>query len=96
MNRPLFDKSCGYNRKNVYLNKLIEFKDTELVKVITGVRRSGKSMLGKNGSMDFVLSLIVISILQGQMQIFYLVSLRHIYQDDMLRLKDCLCLLKSF
>ena len=28
-----------------YLNKLIDTKDTEFIKVITGVRRSGKSML---------------------------------------------------
>lgn len=28
-----------------YLNKLIEFKDSEFIKVITGVRRSGKSFL---------------------------------------------------
>lgn len=28
-----------------YLNKLIEFKDTEFIKVLTGVRRSGKSFI---------------------------------------------------
>ena len=28
-----------------YLNKLIDSKDTEFIKVITGVRRSGKSTL---------------------------------------------------
>lgn len=31
--------------RNSYLNKLIEFKDTEFIKVITGVRRSGKSSI---------------------------------------------------
>ena len=32
------------NRDN-YLNKLIRFKDKELIKVITGIRRCGKSTL---------------------------------------------------
>lgn len=35
-----------YTRKN-YLNRLIKFKDTDFIKVITGVRRSGKSVLLK-------------------------------------------------
>lgn len=32
-------------QRESYLNKLVEFKDTEFVKVITGVRRSGKSSI---------------------------------------------------
>lgn len=32
-------------KRDHYLNKLIEFQDSEFVKVITGVRRSGKSFL---------------------------------------------------
>lgn len=30
-----------------YLNKLISFRDTDFIKIITGVRRSGKSVLLK-------------------------------------------------
>ena len=33
--------------RDIYLNKLVAFKDTELVKVITGIRRCGKSSLMK-------------------------------------------------
>lgn len=31
--------------RQYYLNKLIDFKDTGLIKIITGVRRCGKSSL---------------------------------------------------
>ena len=31
--------------RNDYLNKLIRFKDKELIKVLTGIRRCGKSTL---------------------------------------------------
>lgn len=34
-------------KRDAYLNKLIAFKDTELVKVVTGIRRCGKSSLLK-------------------------------------------------
>ncbi len=33
--------------RDIYLNKLIAFQDTELVKVVTGIRRCGKSSLLK-------------------------------------------------
>ena len=45
-NRPAI---VGKNIKNrdIYLNQLIAFKDTEPVKVVTGIRRCGKSTLLK-------------------------------------------------
>jgi len=36
-----------YKRRDLYLNKLIAFQDTEPVKVVTGIRRCGKSSLLK-------------------------------------------------
>lgn len=32
-------------KRNVYIKKLLSFKDTELIKVVTGIRRCGKSTL---------------------------------------------------
>ena len=43
-----------YIRKS-YLDKLVSFKDTDFIKVISGVRRSGKSVLLKQ-YMDYLLS----------------------------------------
>lgn len=34
-------------KRNLYLNRMIAFQDTELIKVITGIRRCGKSSLMK-------------------------------------------------
>jgi predicted AAA+ superfamily ATPase len=31
--------------RNNYLNKLLQFKDTKAIKVVTGIRRYGKSKL---------------------------------------------------
>ena len=39
----LFEKEL--KKRDIYLNRLISFQDTEPVKVITGVRRCGKSKL---------------------------------------------------
>ena len=36
-----------YKNRDLYLNKLIAFQDTEPVKVVTGIRRCGKSSLLK-------------------------------------------------
>lgn len=33
--------------RDLYLNRLISFRDTELIKVVTGIRRCGKSSLLK-------------------------------------------------
>ena len=39
--------SCVYKNRDLYLNKLIAFQDMEPVKVVTGIRRCGKSSLLK-------------------------------------------------
>ena len=41
------DRIASIKKKDRYLNKLIGFQDTEPVKVITGIRRCGKSSLMK-------------------------------------------------
>lgn len=43
----MLKKEAQLKRRDLYLNKLIAFKDTELVKVVTGIRRCGKSSLLK-------------------------------------------------
>lgn len=40
-------KKTGLKKRDIYLNRLIAFQDTEPVKVITGIRRCGKSSLMK-------------------------------------------------
>ena len=42
-------------KRDLYLNKLIAFRDTEPVKVVTGIRRCGKSYLLKNIYRDYLL-----------------------------------------
>ena len=43
----MFNESHSLKNRDFYLNKLIAFQDTEPVKVITGIRRCGKSSLMK-------------------------------------------------
>ncbi len=43
----MLKKDVQLKKRDLYLERLIAFKDTELVKVITGVRRCGKSSLLK-------------------------------------------------
>lgn len=43
----MFDISKDLKNRDFYLNKLIAFQDTEPVKIITGIRRCGKSSLMK-------------------------------------------------
>ena len=43
----MLKKEPQLKNRELYLNKLIAFKDTDLIKVITGIRRCGKSSLMK-------------------------------------------------
>lgn len=43
----LSKRNENLKNRSLYLNRLIGFQDTELVKVITGIRRCGKSSLMK-------------------------------------------------
>lgn len=43
----MLKRKVQLKKRDLYLNKLIAFQDTEIVKVITGVRRCGKSSLMK-------------------------------------------------
>lgn len=43
-------------KRNYYLNKLIDYKDKDIVKIITGIRRSGKSFLLFNIFYDYLIS----------------------------------------
>lgn len=40
-------RAANLKRRDLYLDKLVAFQDTEMVKVITGIRRCGKSSLMK-------------------------------------------------
>lgn len=43
---PLCKKTI-LRKRDLYLNRIIAFQDTEMIKVMTGIRRCGKSSLMK-------------------------------------------------
>ena len=43
----LLKKETELKNRSSYLEKLIKFKDTDFIKIITGIRRCGKSSLMK-------------------------------------------------
>ena len=43
----MLKKETELKNRNSYLEKLIKFKDTDFIKIITGIRRCGKSSLMK-------------------------------------------------
>ena len=43
-------------KRNYYLNRLIDYKDKDIIKIITGVKNSGKSYLLFNIYYDYLLS----------------------------------------
>ena len=43
----MLKKETELKNRNSYLEKLIKFKDTNFIKIITGIRRCGKSSLMK-------------------------------------------------
>jgi len=43
-------------KRDSYLNKLIDYKDKDIIKIITGIRRSGKSYLLFNIYYDYLIS----------------------------------------
>ena len=40
-------QKLSLKKRDLYLNRMIAFQDTEMIKVITGIRRCGKSSLMK-------------------------------------------------
>ena len=41
----MLKREVSLHNRDFYLNRLIAFRDTEPVKIITGIRRAGKSRL---------------------------------------------------
>ena len=46
-------------KRDYYLNKLIDYKDKDIVKIITGIRRCGKSYLLLNIYNDYLISIVI-------------------------------------
>ena len=73
-----------YINRQCYLDRLISYKDKDVVKVITGIRRSGKSVLLFNIYYDYLISIgvdidhIIRINLEAKKMTFYVIRMHFI------------------